>query len=69
MTDIVLNRPSDAAQFFFWYCVSNVLNPVLVISGIHDVRKRISEYYEYFESFYLNIQLEKVYQQAKLLSV
>ena len=69
MTDLVLNRSSDAVRFFLWYCANNVLNLVLVISGIYSVRKRISEYYEYFESLQLNIQLEKVYQQAKLLSV
>ena len=69
MTDLVLNRSSDAVRFILWYCANNVLNLVLVISGIYSVRKRISEYYEYFESLQLNIQLEKVYQQAKLLSV
>ena len=69
MTDLVLNRSSDGVQFFSWYCVNNILNLVLVISRIYYVRKRISEYCEYFKSFQLNIQLEKVSQQAELLSV
>ena len=50
MSDLVLNRSSDAVRFFLWHCANNVLNLVLVIFGIHDVDKRISEYYEYFES-------------------
>ena len=69
MTDLVFNRSSDGVQFFSWYCVNNILNLVLVISRIYYVRERISEYCEYFKSFQLNIQLEKVSQQAELLSV
>ena len=51
MADLVLNRSGDAVQFFSWYFVTNVLNLVLVVSWINEVGKRISEYYEYFESF------------------
>ena len=68
MTDLVLNRLSDVVYLFPWHCVNNVLNLGLVISWIYDLRKRIFEYYDYFESFQLNIRLEKGYQ-AKLLSV
>ena len=39
--------------------VRTVLSLSLVISEIYDVLQRISEYFEYFESFQLNIQLEK----------
>ena len=46
-------------QFLSWYCADTDQNLSLVISGIYDVRKRISEYYEYFESFQLYVQLEK----------
>ena len=42
-------------------CGNNVSNLTLVISGIYDVGKRNSEYYEYFESFQPNIQLENGY--------
>ena len=69
MIDLVLNRSSDVVQFFTWYCASNVQNLGLVISWIYDLRKRIFEYYDYFESCQLNIQLEKGYQQAKVVSV
>ena len=61
MTDVVLNWPSDVMHLFSWYCVNTVPNLSSVISGIYDVFKQISEYYEYFESFQLNIQLEKGY--------
>ena len=64
-----MNRSKDLVQFFPWYCVNNVLNQGLVISWIYELRKRFFEYYDYFKSFQLNIQLEKGYQQAKLLSV
>ena len=61
MTDDVLDRSHNVTQFLSWYCVDSVPNPSLVISGIYDVLKRISEYNEYFESFQLNIQLENSY--------
>ena len=59
MTNLVLNKSRDVMQFFSWYCVNTVPNPILLISEIYDVLKRISEYFEYFESFQLNIQLER----------
>ena len=59
MTNLVLNRSRDVMQLFSWYCVNTVPNPILLISEIYDVLKRISEYFEYFESFQLNIQLER----------
>ena len=60
-TDLVLNRSCDVMQFFSWHCANTVPNLSLVISGIYDVRKRKSEYHEYFKSFQLNIQLENNY--------
>ena len=51
MTDLVLCRSSNVVKYFSWYCANNVLSLSLVISGIYDVRKRMSEYYEYFERF------------------
>ena len=56
MTDVVLNRSRDVMQFFSWYCANTIPNLSLVISEIYDLLKPISEY---FESFQLNIQLEK----------
>ena len=48
MTDIVLNRSRDVIEFLSWYCADTALNLRLVVSGIYNLRKRISEYYEYF---------------------
>ena len=48
MTDIVLNRSRDVIYFLSWYCADTALNLRLVVSGIYNLRKRISEYYEYF---------------------
>ena len=59
MVDVVLNRSRHVMQFLSWYCANTVRNLSSVISKIYDVLKRISEYFEYFESFQLNIQLEK----------
>ena len=55
-------------ELFSWYCANTVPSLSLVISKIYDVRKQISEYFEYFESFHLNIQLEKGYQFRMLRS-
>ena len=38
-------------QFLSWYPENIVSNLKLVIYGIYDIRKRMSEYYENFESF------------------
>ena len=65
MTDIVFNRLGDIMQFLSWYCA----NTSLVISEIYDVLKRISEYFVYFESFQLNIQLVIGYRNLVSLSV
>ena len=46
-------------QVLYLYCASTVPNLSFVISGIYNIRKRISEYNKYFESFQLNIQLKK----------
>ena len=43
-------------QFLSWYCANTIPNLSLVISEIYDLLTPISEY---FESFQLNIQLEK----------
>ena len=59
MTDVVPNRSRDVMQFLSWYYANNIPNLSLVISEIYDLLKQISEYFEYFESFQLNIQLEK----------
>ena len=56
MTDVVQNRSRDVMQFLSWYCANTIPNLSLVISEIYDLLKPISEY---FESFQLNIQLEK----------
>ena len=49
MTDEVLNRSRDVMQFLFWYCANTIPNLSLAISGFCDVRKGISEYFEYLE--------------------
>ena len=65
MTDVVFNRSRDVMQFLSWYCANSLS---LVISEIYDVLQRISEYFEYFESFQLNIQLEKGYPNIVYLN-
>ena len=60
MTDIVFNRLGNVMQFLSWYCA----NTSLVIAEIYDAFKRISEYFQYFESFQFNCYLlEKGYLQ------
>ena len=56
----------DVTQFFCWCCANTIPSLSLVISKIYDALKRISEYLEYFESFQLNIQLEKGYQKSPI---
>ena len=68
MTDVGLNRSRDVMHFLSWYCANIVPNLSLVISEIYDVLKRISEYFEYFESFQLTIQLEKGFQNNLVTS-
>ena len=68
MTDVGLSRSRDVMQFLSWYCANIVPNLSLVISKIYDVLKRISEYFEYFESFQLTIQLEKGFQNNLVIS-
>ena len=68
MADVVFNRSHDVMQFLSWYCANTVPNLSLVISEIYDVLQRISEYFEYFESFQLNIQLEKGYPNIVYLN-
>ena len=54
------NRLGDVKQFLSWYYA----NTSLVIAEIYDAFKRISEYFEYFESFQFNCYLlEKGYLQ------
>ena len=43
MTDFVLSRSLDIMQFFSWYRGSTVPNLSLVIYGINDLRKKMSE--------------------------
>ena len=69
MTDLGLYRSSDLVQFSSWYCAKNVVNLSLVISGIYVVSKRISEYYEYFKRFQLNIQLKKGYPESTTVHI
>ena len=61
MTDVVMNRSQDDLKFLSWYCADTVPNLSLVILGTYNVRKRIPECHEYFESLQLNVQLEKGY--------
>ena len=50
MTDVVMNRSQDVLKFLSWYCADTVPNLSLVILGTYNVRKRIPECHEYFES-------------------
>ena len=59
MTDFVLNKSRDIMQFLSWYRANTFQNLSLVIHRIYDIPKRMSKYYELFESFQLNIDLEK----------
>ena len=43
MTDFVLNSSLDIMQFLSWYRASTVPNLSLVIYGINDIRKQMSE--------------------------
>ena len=69
MADVVFNRSHDVMQFLSWYCANTAPNLSLVISEIYDVLQRISEYSEYFESFQLNIQLEKSYSTFDMFTL
>ena len=61
ITDLVSNRSRDVIKLLPLVLCKHRFKFNLLLSGIYDEPKQISEYYEYFESFQSNIQLEKDY--------
>lgn len=61
ITDLVSHRSRDVIKLLSLVLCKHHFKFNLLLSGIHDEPKQISEYYEYFESFQSNIQLEKDY--------